>query len=425
MQGHVRSTNETFGLEMKGSRAFLIDELIPWFDAEFNIHDIVNEFWGIEAKARLVAVTKNIQDKAWKGLVAEWDAGTNLQGQFRINKTLIESLLKHGLGDRGMPFKLKDVTQLEVSIFENFFVELENFWKDHWRVTIPNSNGSFIYLIWGIEIDDKTIGSLAIGVPPGIGPKMVKTNHPYNFKEIAASLPIKVPLDLTVGKTKVKISDLKYLETGDLVVFEESSTDYLTWRKNDLDSMDINITIPGKDNPRFPNLYYDEEVAEMAEEESMGNDDLLTDLPVELTAQFKSVHMPLNQIIELESGGILPLGLLMDSQLTLVAPGDKPIASGNLVIVGNQFGIKIDKTNIKKPVTASLNEAAVAEPVQALPPPQQQFAQEAGFQEQVAEMPQQQMAEQGAESFSDEDLENELEDIGIDPKELDELEDLY
>lgn len=410
-------TNEIFGLELNSSRFVSLDELIPWFENEYKIHELINEFWGLNCKSRLVAVSKDIKDQSWKGLVSEWDTSTTLPGQFRVNKPLIEGLLKHGLGDDDRSFKLQNITQLELSVFENFFVELENFWKDFWRVVMPNSNGTYVYLIWAIELDDKEIGSLGIGVPPGIGPKVIREKLTHDFRQIASSLDISVPLDLTVGKSKLKITDIKNLEAGDLIVFENSDANYLTWKKSDLEKLFIKVEIPGKDNPRFSNLFYDGfETGEMAEENFSG-EDLLTDLPVELTAQFKSVQMPLQKIIELESGGILPLGLLMDSQLTLVAPGDKPIASGNLVIVGNQFGIKINKTNIKKPVSAKMNYAALENTAASAPrkPTPGGRGLAAGFEN----------PSNAGFSNTDQNLDKELEDIGLDPKELDELDELY
>ncbi|MCE2928355.1 MAG: FliM/FliN family flagellar motor switch protein [Candidatus Caenarcaniphilales bacterium] len=404
----VKTTSDAFGLESNNSRQVAVDDLLDWFALEYNIHSLINDFWGTNAKARLIAVTKDIKDQSWKGLVSEWDTGSSMPGQFRVNKTFIESLLRYSLGDTGRPFKLKEITELELAFFENFFINLENYWKDFWKLTIPNSNGTFIYLIWCIEIDDRSLGSLAIGVPPGIVPKTNKVKNKVDFRSLMSQLDIEVPLDLTVGKSKLKISDIKTLEAGDLIVFENSSIDYLTWKKSDMDQLTINIEIPSKDNSRFADLYYDDlEIDNMVDEHS-NSEDLLTDLPVELTAQFKSVHMPLNKILELESGGILPLGLLIDSQLTLVAPGDKPIAAGNLVIVGNQFGIRINKLNIKKSMTAKLNNYQSSYIEAPMP----------------SQAPKKAPVMQVAENL-DEDLDQELEDIGIDPKELDELEDLY
>ncbi len=418
----VRSTDETLGLEINKSRFVYLDDLIPWFKDDYKLYELINNFWGLESKSRLIAVSKEIKDQSWKGLVSEWDSNTRLNGQFRINKDLIEGLLKLSLGTKNQEFKLKELTQLELSIFENFFVELENFWKDYWRVGVPNAQGTFVYLIWVIELDNHEIGSLAIGVPPGIVPKhfgLTSKLATYDFRDIAASLEISVPLDLSVGKSRLKISDIRALEPGDLVVLENSSLDHIIWTKNEFEKLHINIAIPGKDNSKFASMYYDGlEMANMAEENT--NEDMLTDLPVELTAQFKSVQMPLQKIIELESGGILPLGLLMDSQLTLVAPGDRPIASGNLVIVGNQFGIRINKTNLKGHYPKAKLSSQAIDDARSNPQAMQQIPRSGARPTQVRpeSLPQ-------FDNLAHDNLDQELEDIGIDPKELDELEDLY
>lgn len=426
MEAGIRSANETLGLELNKSRFLYLDDLIPWFKTDYKIYELINDFWGLETKSRLVAVTKDIQDQAWKGLVAEWDSDTRSPGQFRLNKDLIKGLLNLALGQRKtkltldgkLPeFKLKDLTKLEMSIFENLFIELENFWKDYWRVGAVNAHGTYIYLIWVIELDNHEIGSIAIGIPPGIVPKeLVAARVDYDFRTLIGGLNIEVPLDLSIGKSKVKISDIRGLEPGDLVVLEDSNINHIIWKKNDFEKLYINVAIPGKDNPEFASMYYDGiEMMDMSEENT--SDDILTDLPVELTAQFKSVQMPLQKIIELESGGILPLGLLMDSQLTLVAPGEKAIASGNLVIVGNQFGIKINKTKLKGHFPkAKLNPKALEAKPATVPPrlPQNQAAAKSQRPDAMT-----------SQEFQDLDLDQELEDIGIDPKELDELEDLY
>jgi flagellar motor switch/type III secretory pathway protein FliN len=426
MNVNCKLTHEAFGLEFNKSRFLNLEELLPWFENEYKVHELINEFWGITCKSRLIAVTRDIQDKAWQGLVAEWDTGTNIAGQFRVNKTFIERVLKNSLGDNGKPFKLKQITPLELSVFENFFVELENFWNDYWRLSIPNSNGNFIYLIWGIEIDDKDLGSIAIGVPPGLVPSNLKIKAAYDLRSTLANLDIEVPLDLDVGKSKLKISEIRGLEEDDLIVFENSDIRHLIWNKSELDQLLFNVGLPAKDNPNYRDLYYDLDVNSMNREENH-SEDLLTDLPVELTAKFKSVQMPLSKILELESGGILPLGLLIDSQLTLVAPGDKPIASGNLVIVGNQFGIKISKTNIKKAVGAKLSSGDTRMQPPSLSGRESLGTREA-FQEQEETGSFLNSRSNNFNSFdedSDDSLDRELEDIGIDPKELDELEDLY
>lgn len=167
------------------------------------------------------------------------------------------------------------------------------------------------------------------------------------------------------------------------------------------------------------------------------NNDLLTDLPVELTAQFQSVNMPLQKIMELEVGGVLPLDLLLDNELVLIAPGNKPIAQGELVIVGNKFGLKITKINLK---AGSVPNAKLSSP----PPVDQNLLEQAVNVGAAATlMEEESLVEKSEEDISDlqnelddipssiddedekDDTDQELEDVGLNPDELDDLEDLY
>lgn len=171
------------------------------------------------------------------------------------------------------------------------------------------------------------------------------------------------------------------------------------------------------------------------------NNDLLTDLPVELTAQFQSVNMPLQKIMELEVGGVLPLDLLLDNELVLMAPGNKPIAQGELVIVGNKFGLKITKINLKagtapssklssppqvdsnlleQAVNAGAGATAMSNLVENESTPIQESAEEdiSDLQNELDDLP------NGIDDEQD-DTNKELEDVGLNPDELDDLEDLY
>ena len=94
-------------------------------------------------------------------------------------------------------------------------------------------------------------------------------------------------------------------------------------------------------NPIFlKNIGNIEELAKDMTKKINVNDDPLSTLPLELSAEFQKVSIPLKQVLELKAGGVLPLGSVLDSELILTAQG-KPVAKGELVIVGNQFGMRI------------------------------------------------------------------------------------
>ena len=201
-------------LEFNPSRFLDIQELTPWLEQKYNFDDLIEEFWGIETRTRLIAVSKQVKDKSWKGLVTEWNSFGQSPGQFRFNKVLIENLLGGSLGptpQRG-DFKLKTITELEFALFEHFFIELENSWKDHWRVAEANANGTSTFLIWAVEFENSKLGAFAISVPPGIGPtQMLDKIKPeeIDLKLIPEDFKLELPIDLTVGKTKLKLGDIQ------------------------------------------------------------------------------------------------------------------------------------------------------------------------------------------------------------------------
>lgn len=420
----VSPIHKALGLKLDKSRFQLDESLFDWFSINFDLDPLLKKFWGIKTKSKLITVSQDVKDEAWNGLVTEWDAFSNLNGQFRLNRALVHGILKLALGESPKPFSLKNITELEFALFENFFVEFENTWKDYWRVSEPNAQGPFTYLIWLIELGDEKLGSLelgslAIGIPAGISIKEFKPKRrSYDFRATIANWDFPAPIDLNIGKTSLKVNEISQLEVDDVIVFEDSHISYLTWEKNEIEKVSIKVELPTRDNTNSKKIYYDDLIQELGQKnmniDQSAHTDILTDLPVELTAQFKSVSMPLRKIVELEEGGILPLGLLLDSQMVLVAPGNKAIAQGELVVVGNQFGLKISKTNLgNRPL---INSPIHVEDEKISPPPKSQnFDEEvdAAYDPDSSEK-QEWMDEQGIEP-NEETLE----------EDLDELEDLY
>lgn len=421
---------QTLGLEVNKSRFLSSEELTNWMRVEYKIDNLINDFWGVNCKSNLIAVSNELDNKMWRGLVSEWDGFSQQPGQFRLSQDLVKNLLDLSLGENEFTFSLKKITNLEMAVFENFFVEFENFWRDYWSVAVPNSQGNLSFLIWAVELDNQEVGYFAIGVPPGLVPKrMLPHQEKGDLRVLARDLNVAVPLDLTVGKTRLSINEVKNIDSGDLIVFEESDTRRFTWDKNELQQMNINIALPDREAEHGANIFLDNlEMGTMMEKQQT-HDDLLADLPIELAAQFKGVNMPLHKVMELEVGGVLPLGLLLDSELVLMAPGNKAIAQGELVVVGNQFGLKIQKVNLKgdtEPPQGKLSAAPDVNPALLEEAMSSGSAPMAGA---PAEAPiQQEAAVPGDQPpVVDEEiskrLDQELQDIGIDPDELEDLDD--
>ena len=304
---------------------------------------------------------------------------------------------------------------------------MEKHWKNQWRISDPNSSGANDFLIWVIEFENGDTANFAISVPPGLRPKeyLDSADYQVDINHLINELDFRVPMDIVVGKTKLNLSDLKSLEEDDIIFLERSSIDKMWWERNDFENLYINIDLPSRDDEEWVDLYYDDiEVPSMQNNNSLSDDtDLLTDLNIELTAQFKSVNLPLKKIMELKDGGVIPLGLLLDSELILIAAGNKIVAKGELIVLGNQFGLKIKNTRIKSDRVGNSSSDGFTQSSPKHPANQTQAARPAP--QQMRQVPQAAKEERFVEIDEEALLQKELEEVGLDPDELDELGELY
>lgn len=67
---------------------------------------------------------------------------------------------------------------------------------------------------------------------------------------------------------------------------------------------------------------------------------LLLDVPVNLTVELGSCHLPLREVLQLAAGSVVQLDKIADEPVQLFV-NQKLVARGEVVVVDNRFGIKI------------------------------------------------------------------------------------
>jgi flagellar motor switch protein FliN/FliY len=136
---------------------------------------------------------------------------------------------------------------------------------------------------------------------------------------------------LKIGTTRFKLIDIKNIETGDIVVFDNSDTHHMILNFKDFE----------KDVKLNPNLGlvipFDNE-----EGESKMTENIWDSIEVEMNAQFDTVKISLGELKNIEEGLVVDLTSIYDNKVTLSVE-DKPIARGELVIVNDRYGVKIDE----------------------------------------------------------------------------------
>jgi flagellar motor switch protein FliN/FliY len=67
---------------------------------------------------------------------------------------------------------------------------------------------------------------------------------------------------------------------------------------------------------------------------------ILLDVPVEVSVQLGSCHLPMREVLNLTNGSIVQLDKVADAPVDLHV-NTKLVARGEVVVVENRFGIKI------------------------------------------------------------------------------------
>lgn len=319
----------------------LMNHLQLWSNENIDLYDIIQSFFGLKVRTKIVGILLDLDLNNWIGVAASWQHN-NQNGQIRIDSNLTEFLLDKAFGESftNRPFNIKKVGHLELSIIQGFLSNLEAKMKEYWEIDSKHPYlMDLIYLVWLVESDEGQIGRIAFGMPASFKPKksVASPNKDVIDMNKLANTGIKVPIDFSIGKTKLSLSEIRSFESGDLVVFEESDLSRFYWHLGE-----IGLVLPEEDHPVYLNdIENIEDLAQdMIKPPHNNDEDLLSSLPLELSAEFQKVLIPLKQVLDLKAGGVLPLGSVLDSELILTAQG-KPVAKGELVIIGNQFGMRI------------------------------------------------------------------------------------
>jgi len=319
----------------------LMRHLSLWSNENIDLHDVIQQFFGLKVRTKIVGFLLDLDLNNWVGIAASWQHN-NQNGQIRIDSNLTQYFLERAFGESSVnrPFSIKKVTQLELGVLQSFLMNLEVKMKEFWEIDSKHPYLlDMIYLVWLVESDEGQIGRIAFGMPASFKPKRVPVTQGNDVIDInkLANTGIKVPIKMYVGKTNLTLKDIRSLEKDDLVVFEDSDIERFYWHLGE-----IGLVLPEDDHPVFiRDIDNIEDLAEDMMKPLHNNDeDMLSSLPLELSAEFQKVLIPLKQVLDLKAGGVLPLGSVLDSELILTAQG-KPVAKGDLVIVGNQFGMRI------------------------------------------------------------------------------------
>lgn len=269
---------------------------------------------------------------------------------FRTSEKAIGIILDRVLGKSGRRFNLNKLTDLEAKVITSFNDYLFNATSSFLAPpppTLKRTNFDIVHLTFFIkDIEENTVSKFIISLPAVLlkPDTVVSKGEKFDYGDFKTST-----LDVTIkiGSTRFSVFDLKNLDTDDIVVFDNSNSKHLKLKFKDYEK-DININ---------PNLGLVIPVDNDGGD-NMGteNTNLWDSIEVEMDAQFDSVKITLGELKNIEEGLVVDLTSIYDNKVTLSVE-DKPIARGELVIVNDRYGVKIDEVIAK----SSKNKSEVSE----------------------------------------------------------------
>lgn len=318
------------------------DELyrqFAWFDSVFTpvVQNCSSEFFfdGFEYKLASISTNMNVLSQNETFFVTKIKINSKNDVYIRISQEAINVILDKVLGKNNRRFDLTEVTELEARIITAFNDFLYETLSPNFTIEPHKRYTEILHLTYFVksEISD-TAAKFIISVPKEIlSPQELEAKEPrFTDSDFENSL---VEVNLLLGKTTFPVSDIKKLDIGDIVVFEDSNSSEMT-----LNCYNIVQKFQIKPNIKIIEPY-DTSGGEGMEDNATN---LWDSIQVDMIAEFDKVKVTLGELKNIEEGLIVDLCSVYDNKVSLKV-GGKTVALGELVIINDRFGVKIEKVN--------------------------------------------------------------------------------
>lgn len=325
---------------------------------------------------------------------------------FRLSEKTVDILLEKSLGKANGRFNINKLTDLESKVITGF-----NDYMYHMLIkllspvppTVKRTNFDVIHLTFFVTDEERRMtGKLVITVPEVLlQPESVECIE-ENFSE-NDFMQSHIAVDLRAGVTRLRVIDLKNIEIDDIVVLDDSNIAKWILKYKDFE-FDVNL------EPNSEIIVPFDINNNKGEDEMADKVNLWDSIEVDLVAHFDAVKISLGELKKIQQGLVMDVSPIYNNRVTLSVE-DKDIAYGELVIVNDRYGVKVNE--LVAGGAESAGEAAADAYVQQDIPVQQANVQEVQAPAEAApvQSPEQTVGETGEEEFDYSDFELEDEDI--------------
>ncbi len=346
---------------MENSHVSVQDELnlqYDWYCKTFmqSVQNAGNSFFGDIFSFKLVSLSKNI-NVLFQGdeyFVTKIRIDKQHDIFFRCSSQAVKILLDGALGVN-KKYNISSITDLEAKIISSFndylYNHITQFLPEKIDKNVKRKNFDTINLTFFVKSKtDEACGKLIVSIPQVLlFPPQKNFEAIYDVSNFNKSL---IPVNIKVGTTRFHLKELKELEKDDIVVFDNSNINTMRIQYKDYES-DFKLT----PNPGIVASIGNDNTGEEEMVENTSSQNLWDTIQVDMGAEFDAVKISLGELKNIQQGLVVDLTSIYDNKISLKVE-NKIIARGELVIINDRYGVKIDETFAAPAETAAISQNA-------------------------------------------------------------------
>ncbi len=317
-----------------------------WFKSIFEkpVQAACDDFFSTGFEFKLVGVSENMnvltQNESFFVTKIQLDAKNDVF--VRISQNAIGIILDKVLGKSNKKFDLSSISDLEAKIITTFNEFLYDRISDNIDKTKLEKHPDTInlsYFVRNLSSDESA--RFVLSFPKSVLAPIMLPAVP-DEKKINEMIFSDCPVDVTikVGSTDFAVNDIKKLDVGDIVLFDNSnSREMILICDNILQRFAVNpnkeIIIPYEE---------DDEESDGGEEDMDTNSltNLWDSLQIEMSAEFEKIKVSLGELKNIQEGLVVDISSVYNNKVSLKV-GEQIVADGELVIINDRYGVKISK----------------------------------------------------------------------------------
>lgn len=344
----IRMGNSTKMEKAKDLKTSLPSEIynqFTWFKEYFEppVQAASDEFFNPGFEYKLVSISENMnvltQNESFFVTKVQLDEKNDVF--IRISAQAIQVILDKILGKSSKKFDLSNISDLEAKIittFNEFLYSKVSGKIDKTKLDRKPVTVNLSYFLRNVASDESA--RLVLSFPKAsLAPESLPPVADENKIDEMIFRECMVDVRVKVGSTKFAVSDIKNLSVGDIVVFDNSDARTMVLYYNNIVQQ---FLLKQNDAIRED---HDANDRKNEGEDDMDTSSLTTlwdSLQIEITAEFETIKISLGDLKNIQEGLVVDVSSVYNNVVSLKV-GEQVVAEGELVIVNDRYGVKVNK----------------------------------------------------------------------------------